>query len=257
MIPTRTPGELAEALAAPFPEHELRWKPRSVQGSKALAVAYLTVTAIETRLDETLGIDGWEDSYQVLPSGAVVCTLRCRFGDTWISKQDIGTPSQNDAAKGGFSDSLKRCARKFGVGRYLCRLGPQWVAYDARAKRITEVPRLPVWAMPQPSARPAHAADTNSTPAKPHALPKTGRELEERLAVFEAKLVKEGLCDGGDLCRHVLRALMAAGHGSEVEKWGKAAIEQAVQEVKDFEQRAREKQARKESTRKRIAEKAV
>jgi hypothetical protein len=97
MSETRTPEKIAELLAAPFPEHELCWKPRSVQGSKALAVAYLTVTAIETRLDETLGIDGWEDSYEVLPSGAVVCTLRCRFGDTWISKQDIGTPSQNDA----------------------------------------------------------------------------------------------------------------------------------------------------------------
>jgi hypothetical protein len=51
----------------------------------------------------------------------------------------------------------------------------------------------------------------------------------------------------------VLKALIAAGHGSEVEKWGRAAIEQAVQEVKDFEQRAREKQVRKDSTRQRIA----
>ena len=36
--------------------------------------------------------------------------------------------------KAAFSDALKRAAVKLGVGRYLYRLGGQWVDYDEKAK---------------------------------------------------------------------------------------------------------------------------
>jgi hypothetical protein len=141
-------NELAALLAAPFPETELRWKPRSVSGSKALALPYLTAAAVVARLTQVLGADGWQDSYQVLASGAIICELRCRLGEAWITRQDVGVPSQQEAIKGCFSDALKRAARKFGIGLYLAQLGGQWLAYDAKTKQIVGKPQLPPWAAP-------------------------------------------------------------------------------------------------------------
>jgi len=44
--------------------------------------------------DEVLGVDGWHDRYKVLTDGSVVCRLSLRLGDTWISKMDVGSPSE-------------------------------------------------------------------------------------------------------------------------------------------------------------------
>src|SRR5713101_3685184 len=85
---------IASALAAPFAADEIRWKPQAVSGSRALAIPYLNARAVQDRLDEALGIDGWEDAYEVLPDGSVVCTLRVRIGERLITKQDVGGPPE-------------------------------------------------------------------------------------------------------------------------------------------------------------------
>jgi hypothetical protein len=79
-------------------------------------------------------------------------------------------------------------------------------------------------------------------------LPASALELESRLAAYDARLTQEGLIDGGDLLRHILRSLMAAGHGSEVEKWEQDAIVLAVDETKRFEKECRAKQGRHTQT---------
>jgi hypothetical protein len=253
-------ARIAEALAAPFPESELRWKPRTVSGSRALAIPYLTATAVEARLDAVLGADGWEDCYQVLPTGAVICTLRCRIGAAWITRQDVGMPSQQDAIKGCFSDSLKRCARKFGIGRYLCGLGPVWADYDPQRKQITGKPSLPPWALPaktspQSETKAEKPAGNGQPVDKPNRMPVDGTELERRLADFEVLLVKEGLCMAGDLLSHVHRAVSGAGkkpgYGPDPSKWPAPAIALAVAAAKAFEQeaRAKEKQRREREER--------
>jgi len=60
-----------------------------------------------------------------------MCRLRIKLGDRWISKTDVGSPSEQpdvgDRLKAAFSDALKRAAVKFGIGRYLYRLSAQWV----------------------------------------------------------------------------------------------------------------------------------
>jgi hypothetical protein len=140
---------VAERLAGPFGAGEVRFKPGVVSGNRALALAYLDARAIQDRLDEVLGVGGWQDSYDSLPSGSVVCRLRCKIGRVWISKADVGSPSEQedegDRTKAAFNDALKRAAVKFGIGRYLYRLPSQWLDYDPAKRRFLRQPVLPSW----------------------------------------------------------------------------------------------------------------
>jgi hypothetical protein len=138
---------LMAALAAPFAPGEVKFRPGATSGSRALALPYVDVRAIQDRLDEVLGLDGWQDQYTPLPDGSVVCELRCRIGGEWIVKTDVGSPSEQpdggDRLKAAFSDALKRAAVKFGIGRYLYRLPSQWVDFDPAKKRFLHTPKLP------------------------------------------------------------------------------------------------------------------
>src|SRR5207248_8554950 len=103
---------IGEQLAAPFPLGEVQFKPGAVSGNRALALAYVDARSVQDRLDAVLGIDGWQDDYQTLPDGSVVCKLRLRIGDEWITKTDVGgqseQPDGGDRTKAAFSDALKR-----------------------------------------------------------------------------------------------------------------------------------------------------
>jgi hypothetical protein len=158
------PQAIAAALAAPFDPREVRFKPAAVSGRLALALAYVDARAVQERLDRVLGVGGWQDEYQVLEGGAVVCRLRVFFGGRWLVKSDVGAPGEPDGRadphKAGFSDALKRAAVKYGVARYLYRLPPQWLDYDPQKGQFLQCPRLPDWALPrqegpQPGATPA------------------------------------------------------------------------------------------------------
>src|SRR6516164_9678922 len=144
--------ELTEALAAPFDPRQVKFKPAVVSGKRALALAYVDARAIQDRLDEVLGVTGWQDEYECLADGSVVCRLRLRLGDEWITKMDVGgqseQPDEGDRRKAAFSDALKRAAVKFGVGRYLYRLPSQWCDYDPQKKQFTRTPALPASALP-------------------------------------------------------------------------------------------------------------
>ncbi len=146
--------ELTERLSAPFDPREVKFKPAVVSGHRALALAYVDARVIQDRLDEVLGVTGWQDEYECLPDGSVVCRLRLRLGDEWITKMDVGgqseQPDEGDRRKAAFSDALKRAAVKFGVGRYLYRLPQQWCDYDPQKRQFTRPPTLPPHALPKP-----------------------------------------------------------------------------------------------------------
>src|SRR5437667_6667487 len=150
---------LTQALSAPFDPKDVKFKPQVVQGNRALALAYVDARAIQDRLDEVLGVEGWQDEYECLPDGTVVCRLRLRIGDDWVTKMDVGGPSEQpdggDRMKAAFSDSLKRAAVKFGVGRYLYRLPSQWCDYDPHKRQFARAPVLPASALPAKEAAPA------------------------------------------------------------------------------------------------------
>jgi len=235
---------LTKALAAPFHVGLVRFKPAVVSGNRALALAYVDARAIQDRLDEVLGVEGWQDDYEILTDGSVVCRLRLRLGEEWITKVDVGSPSEQpdggDRLKAAFSDALKRAAVKFGIGRYLYRLPTQWVDYDPQRRQFVKPPALPAFAQPaaEPPARPAPLKKTAAvSPA--HALPANGAELRRRLHDYDARMADQGVWPRGALLKHVAQAGATAGHGNDLASWTGPAIALAVEEAKAFEAQAR------------------
>jgi hypothetical protein len=241
---------LTRALAAPFDPKEVRFKPAVISGNRALALAYVDARVIQDRLDQVLGPEGWQDDYECLPDGSVVCRLRLRLGDEWVTKVDVGGPSDQpdggDRLKAAFSDALKRAAVKFGVGRYLYRLPARWVDYDPQRRQFVRPPALP--APPRPEAPPAAPAEAARAPAAAaagkapgHAVPATGAELHRRLHDYDAQLARQGLCPRGALVAHVIAAGEKAGYGTDLTAWTGPAIALAVAQTRAFEAQARQK----------------
>jgi len=114
-----THTELFRGLSEPFPPDQVRSKPAG-GGRK---VSYITARHVMNRLDEVAGPENWWDEY--LPfENSVLCKLSIRLPDgTVLTKCDAGgfagMADQGDDDKSGYSDSLKRAAVKFGVGREL------------------------------------------------------------------------------------------------------------------------------------------
>jgi hypothetical protein len=266
---------IMKALAAPFDPAHVRFKPAVVSGNRALALAYVDARVIQDRLDEVLGVTGWQDDYQILDDGSVVCRLRLRLGGEWITKVDVGGPSEQpdggDRLKAAFSDALKRASVKFGIGRYLYRLAAQWHDYDPQRRQFVRPPTLPPSALPAPKtgrkevrtekreapaaaqapvkekAVPQTAARPEVAPRKPatklgtQTLPANGAELQRRLYDHDARLAAQGLCQQGDLVKQVVQAGVKAGYDSDLATWGAAGIVLAVEETKAFEARARQR----------------
>lgn len=161
MSADRTAADVARLLAEPFDPAEVKAKPAVVQGNRALAMFYVDARVVQDRLDDVLGVDGWQDEYTVLPDGCVICRLRCRIAGEWVTKSDVGDPSKQpdagDKMKSAFSDSLKRAAVKFGVGRHLYRVPAVWCDYDPQKKQFVRPPRPPAFAVATPE-QPARAA---------------------------------------------------------------------------------------------------
>ena len=232
---------ITAALAMPFEPGEVKFKPQAVKGNRAMAVAYVDCRMVQDRLDEVLGVENWQDDYTLLPDGSVACKLQLKIGDQWISKMDVGSPSEQpdggDRLKAAFSDSLKRAAVKYGIARYLYRLPMQWADYDPVKRQFTTPPTLPAFARPTPP-KPAPVAKVEK-PAKA-ALPATGDELHRRLRDKDSKLASEKLCTVGALLAHVAQAGVKAGYGEDISRWSGAAIDFAVDVVKHFETRLRD-----------------
>ena len=68
----------------------------------------------------------------------MVCRLSCNVKGTVITKSDGADDSNIEGAKGGISDSLKRAAVQWGIGRYLYHPS----AFDAQRKPAS-------WATPE------------------------------------------------------------------------------------------------------------
>lgn len=251
---------LTAALAEPFEPREVKFKPQSVKNNRCLAMAYIDARLIQDRLDDVLGVENWTDNYTILNDGSVMCRLRLKLGDRWITKTDVGSPSEQpdggDRLKAAFSDALKRAAVKFGIGRYLYRLPAQWVDYDGVKKQIVQPPQLPAWALPKArrnaqAAQPAKAeapklhpvAEVPKPAAQPVAaqaepkpnLPANGTELHRRLQDYDAKLASQKLCPRGALLAHVTQAGVKAGFTANLTDWTGPAIPFAVDAVKEFE----------------------
>ncbi|WP_195970593.1 Rad52/Rad22 family DNA repair protein [Clostridium thermobutyricum] len=86
-------------------------------------------------LDETVGPLNWERKHEGI-NGVMFCTLSIwdKENNRWISKQDCGTKSNTEAEKGESSDSFKRAAFNFGIGRELYTSPFIWIQTSTASK---------------------------------------------------------------------------------------------------------------------------
>jgi hypothetical protein len=188
--------ELAAALAEPFPADDIGFKPQttSKDGNKALACAYIDARNVMDRLDAVVGPENWQDDFEVMPNGNVVCRLSLRVGGEWITKTDVGGESDQrdpgDREKAAFSDALKRAAVKWGVGRYLYSLPAVWCEYDPQKKQFMGTPKLPASALPRGSARTAPAPAPAAPKPEPEQIP--GRISRVQGAALADALKRQG-----------------------------------------------------------------
>lgn len=192
-------NHILEKLSAPFDPREVKFKPGHVSGNRALAMPYVDARMVQDRLDEVLGVAGWQDVYECLPDGSVVCKLSLRIGGEWIAKMDVGGQSEQsdegDRRKAAFSDALKRAAVKFGVARYLYRLPAQWCDFDPVKKRFTRTPTL---AAAPPARQPQAKAPAPEAP---------GVAARKWLVMRDAQVAALGISRPGDLLAYVVREL--------------------------------------------------
>lgn len=147
----KTPEELRQALSAPFANGDIDWRVSVTtrDKDKGLAVPYVTNRAIQNRLDDTVGIDGWQNQFVPWKEGkAQLCGISIYFGQQkqWLTKWDGADDSDFESVKGGLSDSMKRAAVEWGIGRYLYGMTQAWVRIEQHGKSFTivndERPRL-------------------------------------------------------------------------------------------------------------------
>jgi hypothetical protein len=200
------------------------------------------------RLDDVMGVDGWEDVYTVLPGDQVQCQLTLVIDGKRITKSDVGgeseQPDDGDKRKAAFSDALKRTAVKFGVGRYLYRLPQQWLDFDAQKKQFA--PAALEMARKALAGRKNSGASRETTvapgkvaaPAKdqPRAAsePKDVPELLARIAAADKALADKGQAPWGELTNYVVDVATKAGHHPDKSQWQPGVIGLAIQAVREY-----------------------
>jgi len=99
-------------------EVELRVANLTAKGAQFLI--YKDARVDKRILDETFGVFGWRNRYEVV-NGNLYCTVDIWDEDKkeWVSKCDCGTESNTEKEKGEASDAFKRACFNVGIGREL------------------------------------------------------------------------------------------------------------------------------------------
>ena len=107
---------------------------------RGIAVPYVTNRAIQNRLDESVGPENWYNSYKPWHGAgkkeAQLCGIAIYFeGRGFITKWDGAEDSDIEPVKGGLSDSMKRAAVQWGIGRVLYSLNDTvWVDIEKKGR---------------------------------------------------------------------------------------------------------------------------
>lgn len=141
----KTLEAISLALRNPFPPSVLKYRVGATTKSddKAIPLFYLTARDIYTRLDQVLGWENWKKDTELIKDteGRVIAAHTILFiwtGDTWVSRDDYGTPTKTEGIKGAVSDSVKRAAVALGIGRYLYYIPNTWEPIDAQKHFVSD-----------------------------------------------------------------------------------------------------------------------
>ena len=134
-----TSRQIQQALAQPFAPEDLEWRLQQAYEDKmrGMAVPYVTNRAIQNRLDEVCGPENWYNDFKPWHSNgkkeSQLCGIAIHFeGRGWITKWDGAEDSDIEPVKGGLSDSMKRAAYQWGIGRVLYKMNPIWVGIEQK-----------------------------------------------------------------------------------------------------------------------------
>ena len=130
--------ETIRRLREPFGSREIEWKIQTTTQDKkrGMAVAYMDARAVQKRLDETVGPFNWKNVYSLWHDNSQICGISIFYDERneWVTKFDGAENSDFEPVKGGLSDSFKRAATVWGIGRYLYEMEGVWVEIEARGK---------------------------------------------------------------------------------------------------------------------------
>jgi hypothetical protein len=174
-----------KALQAQFPAGEIEWRLQQA-GEKngriwGICVPYVTNRAIQSRLDEVVGPEGWKNEFRPGPGGGVMCGISVRVGDEWVTKWDGAENTDIEGVKGGLSGAMKRAAVQWGIGRYLYGLDESFATVhdQGRFRGKTregkpfrwDPPPLPAWALPSLTPAPTGSSATQDEAKAVDAVP--------------------------------------------------------------------------------------
>lgn len=130
--------EILKELKSPFPYEDIDWKVQVTNKDKTqgMAVAYLDSRAIQKRLDEAVGAMNWTNEFMLWQDKAQICGIGLYDAErgTWVMKYDGAENTDIEPVKGGLSDSFKRAAVLWGIGRYLYDMESIWVEIEPSGK---------------------------------------------------------------------------------------------------------------------------
>lgn len=146
-----TQDVLLKQLKNPFDPRFVKWRVGATNKDKTMgiALAYIDSREVQKRLDDVMGVGGWQDRYVPVEKG-FICELDLWIDGRWVTKSNTAGYTNVDPIKGGGSDALKRAAAAWGVGRYLYYLPNVWVPIKQQGSSyvLAEIPELPDWAKP-------------------------------------------------------------------------------------------------------------
>lgn len=137
----KTPRSIQAELLKPFAAADLEWRLQMTFEEKmtGIAVPYVTNRAIQNRLDSVVGAENWCNEFKPWHGSgkkeAQICGISIYFEDRgWITKWDGAEDSDIEPVKGGLSDSMKRAAVQWGIGRVLYNMDTVFVSIEKRGK---------------------------------------------------------------------------------------------------------------------------
>lgn len=130
------------ALAGPLPADEIQWrqdgKPSSRDGKVyARFVGFIDAQCVQARFDSVVPGE-WDLTLELLPAAVTSdgeevepFSFKARIQVLGVIREDVGSGKDYKTAS---TDAFKRAAVRFGVGRELYALHPNWVQMDGDGK---------------------------------------------------------------------------------------------------------------------------
>lgn len=106
-------------LTTPLPIESIDFRVQSInKGGYATILAYKDARVDMQQLDDSVGALYWKREHTRDNKNCIVSIYNIELKE-WVSKEDTGTESNTEQAKGLASDSFKRACFNWGIGREL------------------------------------------------------------------------------------------------------------------------------------------